>query len=319
MPLIDAPFNQVKALSEQTDALTSGGAPRLTIAIPTYNRCASVVALVQQLLPQLSPEDELLVIDDGSQDGTVDALRQVPGINLMPNPSNYGMVKTWNRCLEAASRDWICIIHDDDRVAPTALATIRHACTLMGEPALIAHRSVDAHLDQTFRYRLAAPGAWAALHTPTTPSGVTVHRAIVEAIGGFDEQFPYSCDLEYFARICARYPSLVIESPELLHYNQHDQNYQYKTWRKADFWQQLEAIEQTILRHAGLSETGDSYFRDRMTNYAQHMLQNAAHADDQTLLRHVGLMLWKQPYLGRRVRLSASIAAICNTYVKLSL
>ncbi|MBW4469057.1 MAG: glycosyltransferase family 2 protein [Stenomitos rutilans HA7619-LM2] len=317
MPPIDAHLNQVKALSDHAGSLAFAGAAPLSITIPTYNRCESVVALVQQLLPQLSPEDELLVVDDGSQDGTTDALRNLNAVKLVPNPSNYGMVKTWNRCLEVASRDWICIIHDDDRVAPTALATIRRACTIVGEPALIAHRSVDSHLDQAFRYRLAAPGAWAVMHTPTTPSGVTVHRAVVDAIGGFDKQFPYSCDLEYFARICARYPSLVIESPELLYYNQHDQNYQYKTWRQADFWQQLEAIEQTVLKYAGLSTTGENHFRDRMSHYAQHMLQNAAQADDQTLLRHIGWMLWKQPYLGRRVRLTAGIAALFNSYVKL--
>lgn len=316
MPPINAPLNQVEALSQQAQVAFEASPP-LTIAIPTYNRCQSVMALVQQLLPQLRPGDELLVVDDGSQDNTVDVLQQFAEVKLVANPSNYGMVKTWNRCLASASQDWICVIHDDDRIAPHALETIRRACTLMGEPALIAHRSVDSQLDQAFRYRLAEPGAWAALNTTTTPSGVTVHRAIVEAIGGFNEQFTYSCDLEYFARICARYPSLVIESPELLYYNQHDQNYQYKTWSQADFWSQLETIEHTILGYADLHEKADQYFRDRMSSYAQHMLKNAAKAEDKTLLRHVGFMLWKQAYLGRRVRLSATIAALCNTYVNL--
>jgi len=300
---------------EHTSA--SEALPPLTIAIPTYNRCQSVVALVQQLTPQLRPEDELLVVDDGSQDNTAKALHNLTQVRLVSNPSNCGMVKTWNRCLAAASHDWICIVHDDDRVALTALQTIRRACVLVGEPALIAHRSVDSHLDQAFRYRLAGPGAWAVLNTTTTPSGVTLHRSIVEAIGGFNEQFTYSCDLEYLARICARYPSLIIESPELLYYNQHDQNYQYKTWRKDDFWRQLETIERTILSHADLNADTERYFRDRMSNYAQHMLKTAAQAKDRTLLRHVGSMLWKQPYLGRRVRLAASIAAVANTYVEL--
>ena len=289
----------------------------LTIAIPTYNRCQSVTMLVKQLMPQLLPSDELLVVNDGSQDGTVEALYQMPEVKLVSNPSNYGMVKTWNRCLMAASRDWICVIHDDDSVAPTALQTIRRACTLVGQPALIAHRSLDAHLDQTFRYRRAEPGAWAVLNTTTTPSGVTLHRDIVQAIGTFSEQFPYSCDLEYFARICAHYPSLVIESPEILYYNQHDQNYQYKTWRKDDFWQQLEAIERTTLSYANVGAEAERYFRDRMSSYAQHMLKTAAQSEDKTLLRHVGSLLWKQQYLGRRVRLAAGIATVLNTYLKL--
>lgn len=317
MPPIEAPFGNSTALSEQAHTCFPEASPPLSIAIPTYNRCQSVVDLVQQLVPQLQPEDELLVVDDGSQDKTAEALRGLATVKLVQNPFNHGMVKTWNRCLASASRDWICLIHDDDRVAPIALETIRRACTVAGEPALIAHRSVDAHLDQAFRYRLAEPGAWAVLNTTTIPSGVTVHRAIVDAIGGFNEQFAYSCDLEYFARICAHYPSLIIENPEILYYNQHDQNYQYKTWTQVDFWQQLESIEQTILRYAGLSAAGEQHFRDRMSHYAQHMLKNAAQAEDKLLLRHVGSMLWNQAYLGRRVRLAAGIAAVCNTYVNL--
>ncbi|PSB24811.1 glycosyltransferase family 2 protein [Stenomitos frigidus] len=316
MHLREANLSQAKTLQRHSDH-DAGALPRLTIAIPTYNRCQSVTALVDQLIPQLLPGDELLVVNDGSQDGTTEALQRLPAVKLVSNPSNYGMVKTWNRCLTGASQDWLCVIHDDDSVAPTALQTIRRACLLVGEPALIAHCSVDAHLDQAFRYRLAEPGAWSVLNTTTTPSGVTLHRDIVKAIGTFNEQFSYSCDLEYFARICAHYPSLVIENPEILYYNQHDQNYQYKTWRRADFWSQLEAIERTILSYANLSTDVERYFRDRMSNYAQHMLKTAAKAEDKTLLRHVGSMLWQQPYLGRRVRLSAGIASAFNTYVEL--
>jgi glycosyltransferase involved in cell wall biosynthesis len=307
----------VKVSPSQAGSSVSGALPPLTIAIPTYNRSQSVTALVKQLMPQLLPGDELLVVNDGSHDSTVEVLHGFPEVKLVSNPSNCGMVKTWNRCLTAASQDWICVIHDDDSVSPKALQTIRRACTLVGEPALIAHRSLDAHLDHSFRYRLAEPGTWAVLNTTTTPSGVTLHRSIVETIGTFNEQFSYSCDLEYFARICAHYPSLVIENPEILYYNQHDQNYQYKTWRKADFWQQLEAIERTILNYASLGGDVERYFRDRMSNYAQHMLKNAAQAEDKMLLRHVGSVLSKQHYLGRRVRLAAGIATIFNTYVEL--
>ena len=50
------------------------------------------------------------------------------------------MVKAWNACLRAASRDWICIIHNDDRIAPGALAAIRHAARLAPGAGLIAHQ-----------------------------------------------------------------------------------------------------------------------------------------------------------------------------------
>ncbi len=318
MHLTDARSNPTTVLQTHQATAQAGELVSLTIAIPTYNRCRAVEQLIQQLLPQLQPNDELLVVDDGSQDETRAVLAQIPSVRLIVNPSNCGMVKTWNTCLTSASQDWICMIHDDDHIAPTALETIRRACATMNAPALIAHQSIAPHMDQQFRYRVAEPGAWAVLNTTTTPSGVTIHRAIVDDVGGFSEQFPYSCDLEYFARVCVHYPSLVIESPQILHYNQHDQNYQYKTWHQPDFWRQLEAIEETVLQYANLDPAIAAFtFRDRMAAYAWHMLENAARANDPTLLRHVGWLLQRYPYLGRRVRLSAAMAFLFNRLIKL--
>ena len=44
----------------------------LSIVIPTYKRCKSVVALVNSIIPQMMDEDELLVVDDGSSDDTTE-------------------------------------------------------------------------------------------------------------------------------------------------------------------------------------------------------------------------------------------------------
>src|SRR5437870_3429831 len=93
----------------------------LTIAIPTYNRRDPVVALAQAVLDQLAPHDELLVCDDGSGDGTVEALGRLTGVRVEAGSQNQGMVRNWNACLETAKNPWVCLIHDDDRIAPAAL------------------------------------------------------------------------------------------------------------------------------------------------------------------------------------------------------
>src|SRR6266568_3212177 len=101
----------------------------LTIAIPTFNRLDRVTALVESILPQLEPDDELIVIDDGSSDGTSESLRSIERVKLLHNPTNLGMVKTWNACLLSAHRDWICLLHDDDLLAPNGLGNIRALCS----------------------------------------------------------------------------------------------------------------------------------------------------------------------------------------------
>ena len=49
----------------------------LTIAIPTFNRRDRVTSLVESILRQLEPDDELIVIDDGSPDGTAQIVRDL--------------------------------------------------------------------------------------------------------------------------------------------------------------------------------------------------------------------------------------------------
>src|SRR5919202_4406737 len=297
----------------------------LTIAIPTYKRCKSVVSLVKSILPQLHEEDELLVVDDGSEDGTTQALSTVARVRLVSNSFNQGMIKTWNKCLTSASHEWICIIHDDDKIASDALQTIQKACTLAYEPALIGPsnvfikpNSLDVALDNCFRCQLVEPGAWAVLNAFPIPSGVTIHKSIIDVVGLFNEQFNYSTDLEYFARISAKFTSIRIENPPILFFNLHDQNYEYKTWEKPDFLTQLEEIERLVVTYSGKPEDiALHHFHQRMNRHIAYMLRNSSNAEDKTLLKKVGLTVRSKPYLWRRNRINAHLAALLNRHFSL--
>jgi predicted benzoate:H+ symporter BenE len=93
MPRIETECSQTEASQKNWRSPTFGALLPLTIAIPTYNRCQLVVTLVQQLLPQLLPNDELLIVDDGSQDATAETLRSIPQVKLVSNPSNTAWSK----------------------------------------------------------------------------------------------------------------------------------------------------------------------------------------------------------------------------------
>ncbi len=284
---------------------------QITLAIPTYNRREVVCSLVEAIVPQLQAGDELLVVDDGSQDSTADALRAVPQVRLLVHDTNQGMVETWNTCLVSATRDWICIVHDDDTIAPDALATIRRACSIANEPALISLNEVGTNIDSRFRYSVLEPGPWAMLHYRGVPSGLTVHREIVATLGTFDKRFTYSTDLEYFPRISAQYKTIVIESPHVLNYNQHNSNYQYKTWQQPDFLDQLQEIEQLVMHYTGLSEAITmSWKRERWIAYITHMFYHSARINDKTVLRKTSQLLRRQSGITRRLRVYANIAAV---------
>jgi glycosyltransferase involved in cell wall biosynthesis len=100
--------------------------PMLTIAIPTFNRRASVLALAHEIGAVLRADQvEAVIVDDGSEDGTYEALfplqKLYPGLRVLRNNSNLGYPHTFIRCLRESRAEWILISADDDRIDFAAL------------------------------------------------------------------------------------------------------------------------------------------------------------------------------------------------------
>jgi Glycosyl transferase family 2 len=281
--------NKVKTASER------GGYIPLTIAVPTYNRCSSMKLLVKAIRAQATEQDEIILSDDGSTDGTFEEASKIPGIRLIRHKENQSMVRNWNYCLEQARHDWICIIHDDDTLAPGGVEVLRSACEFADQPALIVPTDRQAECDDSFRYRFWPPGAWSVLHCPGIPSGAVVHREIIQELGVFNPKFCYSADLEYFPRIAAHFPVVIIESPLAVRYILHDSNYQIKTWREPDFSPQLEEIQRLVVSYAGVKgAVAESLAQQRLTGLLQHVIREANRRGDQMLVRQYAPLLWKQ-------------------------
>ena len=278
----------------------------LTIAIPTYNRAQKVSVLARSVLDQLQSGEELLIIDDGSPDNTYDLLSAMHGVRVHRQLPNQGMVKTWNACLQLASSDWICIIHDDDILCEGALQAIRSACLIAGEPALIIHTPTVKGKASKLIYKILSSGPSAVFcsATGTVPSGAVVHKQIVESLGGFDEELAYSSDIEYFARINTQYKLMVIEAPMIVDFQLHSDNYQYKTWLKQDFYSQLLEIERRVILYSGLDGAEATFqFNKRIVGYLTYITERSTQLGIRVLMRKFGLLLWRASGAGRRDRL----------------
>jgi glycosyltransferase involved in cell wall biosynthesis len=262
----------------------------LSIAIPAFNRCNSVLTLLESVCAQVGEQDEVIVSDDASTDGTAERSSAMPGVKVIQHATNQGMVPNWNECIRAAARDWICIIHDDDGLEPGGLAAIRRACALANGPALVVHQYAGDRYGDAFRCLFSEPNSSTVLNCPTIPSGAVIHRHIVEQLGEFDPHFRYSSDLEYFARIAARFPVLIIESPRVVEYRLHGANYQIQTWRRADFYDQFEELQGLILSYAGIRDDKlkRNLLEERMARNLFYMLNVANQTGDRNLVRQVG-------------------------------
>lgn len=101
----------------------------LTIGIPTYNRSATVVSLLHQLLAEPGAElVDILVIDDGSSDGTFARLRDDPTIaarvRVLNNDVNLGYPRTYARAFAECRTEYLMLMADDDLVIAENLAAL---------------------------------------------------------------------------------------------------------------------------------------------------------------------------------------------------
>jgi glycosyltransferase involved in cell wall biosynthesis len=102
--------------------------PRLSVLLPSWNAAATIERALTSVLDEHSIPLEVIVVDDGSTDATADLVRAVadrdPRVGLIDLPVNGGVSNARNQGLAAARGEWLAFIDADDRLFPSALATL---------------------------------------------------------------------------------------------------------------------------------------------------------------------------------------------------
>lgn len=94
----------------------------ISVVMPAYNARATIFDAIDSVFHQTLPADEILVIDDGSTDGTGDALAEKYGASVtVIRQSNAGVSASRNRGVEAASGEFIQFLDADDMLDPRKL------------------------------------------------------------------------------------------------------------------------------------------------------------------------------------------------------
>jgi len=98
--------------------------PRLSVVIPAYCEARNIAGTLENVtaaLATLPIDPEILVVDDGSSDGTADVVRawirdhhDVPNIRLLVNERNMGFGRAYRRGVAEATGDFIVMVHGDN-------------------------------------------------------------------------------------------------------------------------------------------------------------------------------------------------------------
>ena len=104
--------------------LTGGPGAPVGVVIPTRDRRDLLAATLDSVLAQRDVQVEVVVVDDGSRDGTADWLRSLddPRVRVLRNETAIGTGAARNRGLHEVTADLVAFVDDDDLWAPDKLA-----------------------------------------------------------------------------------------------------------------------------------------------------------------------------------------------------
>jgi glycosyltransferase involved in cell wall biosynthesis len=194
--------------------------PHITVTIPVYNRAHLVGRTIESVLSQDFDDWDLLVVDDGSTDNTVEVVQEYcqrdGRVHLEVNPMNLGLTRNWNRCLEMARGPLVQILQSDDLIDHNYLQMVSDMFETHPSLGFVAAscRYIDAN-DQVInpgtplpaKYYQAGDEAVTGFLTQLLPhvSSIVMKRECYEAVGKFDPAIWHGPDVEMDARLAAHY------------------------------------------------------------------------------------------------------------------
>jgi glycosyltransferase involved in cell wall biosynthesis len=126
-------------------------APFITIIITTFNRSQLVQRAIDSVIAQHYVPLEIVVVDDGSTDGTAETLRSmaIPGLRLIRRDMNGGVTVAKNMGLDAVRPHtrFVGILDSDDELAPSALRALTRAAMEHPSASQLLGWCVERHDD----------------------------------------------------------------------------------------------------------------------------------------------------------------------------
>ena len=112
----------------QSTAAAMRETPFVSIVLPTYNRAHCLNRSISSVLAQSFEDFELIVVDDGSTDNTIEALERIsdPRVHVYRFATNRGVAAARNKAFDVARGDWIGLVDSDDELLPGALEVVVH-------------------------------------------------------------------------------------------------------------------------------------------------------------------------------------------------
>ena len=180
----------------------------VSVVIPAYNAEKCLGETLVSVLSQTRMAEEIIVIDDGSKDGTEAIARSFGDHIRYIRQENQGIAGARNTGIREARGEWIAFLDHDDLMLPGKLQ--RQMAEAEANPELaVIYSSFDFLYSDGSRKNVPvfpARDLWPAIRyrTPILPSTAIVRRSALVEIGGL-RHVPYADDWDMWFRLVRRY------------------------------------------------------------------------------------------------------------------
>jgi len=205
--------------------------------VSTFDRRDRVGAAVASVCAQTADDTEIIVVDDGSTDGTAAALRDEFGrrIHVIETP-NRGVSAARNTGVAASRGAWLAFLDSDDLWLPRKLAAqLEFLCTrpdaTICQTGEIWIRN-GVRVNPCAHHRKPSGDVFAASlrRCLVSPSAVILRRTLFERAGGFDPSLPACEDYDLWLRIARTEPVWLVDRPLVIKHGGHADQLSRRFW-----------------------------------------------------------------------------------------
>jgi glycosyltransferase involved in cell wall biosynthesis len=210
--------------------------PLVSVIIPTFNRMDFVCEAIESVMEGTFREFELIVVDDGSTDGTASAVDRLgEGIRYHYQP-NRGVSAARNQGVSISRGKYIAFLDSDDQWMKKKLEAQIDYMTANPDVRISHTEEVwirnGVRVNQGKRHR-KFEGEIFERCLPLciiSPSSILMERKVFDELGGFDEELPVCEDYDLWLRLTLRYHVGFIEEPLVIKRGGHPDQLSRRYW-----------------------------------------------------------------------------------------
>ena len=199
----------------------------ISVIIPTFNRKETLKRAIQSVVMQSYTPYEIIVIDDGSDDGTKEWLKDnFPNVKYIYQ-MNSGVSSARNKGIKFARGDWIALLDSDDEWLPSKLKDQANEIELNPAAKFLHTNEIwirnGVRVNQMKKHKKYGGYIFEKCldMCRISPSSVLIKKDIFDEIGMFDETLKVWEDYDLWLRFASKYPVHFLDQPLIKKYGGH--------------------------------------------------------------------------------------------------